>query len=304
MLHCAETDNYDLPYAIKEASLLAQALVLVWYKERMQRFLEEYNVLATEQEIRSLIYEDEGYEVWLMSRHDAICERRSDGALLQYELKTKSSVNKNWIDSWEHSLQLMGQQVGLYQWARQAGLADRPIAGAYIEALIKGMRKKNDEGIYRQETPLLYAYVKSGDALLVQDVISHSYRKGWSKKLISDVMLIEEWILQELPSEVTALKAVVVPPLRPSTEEMASAMEQWGHAVIQDHEHAQEAFSSSDHYNKIIMNSFFKQNTEHCFRYGKCGFYDMCFNDQVREDPIGSGIYQQRIANHPEGEIE
>lgn len=296
-----EADHQDQEFALHEACLLAQALVCVWYKERCKRFLEEYNVLAAEQEVRSLIYENDEYQVWLMSRHDAICERRSDGALIQYELKTKASINKNWIDSWEHSFQLMGQQFALAQWAKQNGLQDRPIAGAYIEALLKGMRKRDDSGIYRQETPLIYAYVKPGDDLLVKDVFSPSYRKGWSKQLIDKYMSIEDWVLRELPSEITALKAVVVPPLRPSAEEMKDILEQWAFAVIADYEH-NSLMIEFPQYKQMMMNKFFGQNTEHCFSYGKCHFYDMCFNEQVQQDPIGSGIYQVREPNHPEGE--
>lgn len=287
-----EDDHFSLDFAFLEALDLAQALVTVWYKERLPIFAAEYRVLATEQEVRSLLYSNDEYEVLLMSRHDAILERLSDGALLQDEIKTKGAMNTNWVKGWEHNKQLVGQHIALQQWAVEHGLEDRPLGGALIETLIKGKRERDSEGLWRQQSPLIYAYVKRGDGVMVQDVYSHTWRRDWPRQLISEVMPVEQWVMS-LPAEITTPKATVIPVARPDSYEIESAARQWGERIVASY----EAVSS----NAVDLDKHFPQNTEHCFRYGKCAFYEPCWNPFIGEDPIGSGLFVKREPNHPEG---
>jgi hypothetical protein len=298
----AESGYEGIDYTVREQRDLAKALCYVWIKERASRFLSEYKPIAIEPEIRAILYEDSRYKVVLMLRPDAIVERLSDGALLQWELKSKSTLNKNWVDSWEHNLQLVGQQLGVRQFAKDRGLGDRMLGGAYIEALIKGMRKRGDDGQWRQETPLIYAYIKPGDGFAIADQISHSWKRGWERRLVSEVASLEAWVMG-LDSEITATKAIVVPPIQPSEYDIEMAAEQWGLRAIQDTEHAQQINGIRDQSERQRrLNLYFPQNTDHCFRFGRCWAYDLCWSPSVTTDPIASGLYKAREPNHPEGD--
>lgn len=295
----AEPDHRDVAFAKREACDLAQALTIVFHKERLERLLQEYRVVAIEPEIRATLHEDARFKVMLMSRPDAILERISDGALLQWELKTKQSVNKNWLDSWEHNLQLVGQQVAIKQWACDHGRSDRLIAGAHIEALIKGKREKDDyTGQWRQSTPLIYAYTKAGDGLAVPDQISPTWKRGWTKRLVSEFQPLEQWIQHDLSPEITVLKCVLVPPIAPSEWEIANATKQWALGTIKAHLDANKCYENDE-----LLAAYFPQNSEHCWHYGRCSFYDLCFGS-AGQDPIGSGLYTPRQANHPEAVVE
>ncbi len=297
----AENEHPDLGFAIRESSDLAKAMVLVWLKERKECFDSEYRVVAIEPELRTTLWSNQDYEVVLMMRPDAVLERRQDGALLQWELKTKQSITSNWINGWEHNLQLVAQQLGIQEYARQSGLSDRSLAGAFIEALIKGRRERDEsDGLIKQQSPLIYAYSKPGDGLLVQDQLSPSWKKGWRKSLTSDFLPLEEWIFNRLPSEVTAIKAVIVPPIQPSADEIHQAAEQWGMAAIADYEHAAALRAAPEQQQEHLLNQYFAQNTEHCFRYGKCKAYELCWQPGVAADPVGSGLFQTRVPHHNE----
>lgn len=296
----AEQDHPDIAFAKHEALDLAKALTICYNKERLERVLQEYRVLAIEPEIRTELYVTEHYKVMLMSRPDAILKRIADGALLQLEIKTKQSVNKNWIDSWEHNLQLIAQQLAVQEFAYQSGRGKSLVVGAMIEALIKGKREKDDRsGMWRQASPLIYVYGKRGDGMLVQDQWSPTWKKGWTKTLVSDFMPLDAYIQHELSPEITALKCITIHQAQPNGDEIADACEQWGLAAIRDHEHSLLVQADPEH-KQSLLNEHFEQNTEMCFHYGKCGFYDLCWTPAVQEDPLASGIYKQREPHHNE----
>lgn len=294
----AESDHHDTSFAKREAYDIACALTIVFYKERLDRFLQEYRVLAVEPELRATLYETPKYKVVLMSRPDAIIERLEDGALLQWELKTKPYINKNWIDSWEHNLQLIGQQLAVKAYAQANGLQDRLIVGAMIEALIKGKREKDALGVWRQSSPLVYVYGKRGDGIMVQDQWSPTWKKGWSKILVSDIMPLEAYILNELSPEITVTKCVQVPTISPTEYDIADAAEQWGLATIKAHEDA-EICREFPH----KLNEHFPQNSEMCFHYGRCWAYNLCWGS-AGQAPLESGQFTVRESNHPEGELD
>ncbi len=283
-------------FAQREQQDLAIAQSRVWWLERWPTFREEYNVLAIEPEIRTVLYETDQYQVVLMSRPDAIIERKSDGALVMWELKTKAYFNDNWLKSWEHNLQLQAQTLAIKQWANDNGLADRLIAGCMVETLFKGQRKKDEKsGLYQQSTNLIYAYVKAGDGQLIPDQVSLSWKKGWEKRLVSETQSLIQWV-DELPPEERATKCLVVPIISPSDDELKSAQVQWGEVVIRRHR------SSVPHVmGDYDLDSNFPMNTSFCYQYGPCPFLSACFDTNVNADPLASGIYKVREPNHPEG---
>lgn len=75
-------------------------------------------------------------------------------------------------------------------------------------------------------------------------------------------------------------------------------------------ERAIDEFAENDNYDRLAMlhlrdkreellDFFFPQHDNHCLRYGSpCSFSEVCFNDMVGDDPLGSGLYQIRTPHH------
>jgi hypothetical protein len=52
---------------------------------------------------------------------------------------------------------------------------------------------------------------------------------------------------------------------------------------------------------RSMLDTYFPQHTARCLDYmSRCSMWDACFVPAVAADPLGSGLYQIRIANHPE----
>jgi len=49
------------------------------------------------------------------------------------------------------------------------------------------------------------------------------------------------------------------------------------------------------------LNKRFSQNRASCSYPGKCQNHEICYgSSEIRRDPEGSGLYQIRVANHPQ----
>ncbi len=239
-----------------------------------------------------------------MLRPDGIVERRSDGTLQQVELKTKASVNDNYIKGWEHDLQLIGQQVGLRQWANDNELGDRQLGGARIEVLLKGTRKRNKVGEMEQQSPLIYAYTKDGAGDFLEagtQQTSWEWKPRHTKRLASSLMPLQQW-LDMLPPEEIVSRCLVLPEINPTDDEIAIAKRQWGFAAIREWLGLQAVRLAGA--SEESLDEHFPQTTSYCFQMGKCSKFDLCFNPGVMADPIGSGKFIERVSNHPEGESE
>lgn len=294
-----EDDHPDHVYYIKEQRLLSKALGLVWLKERYPSWKAEYRVLTVEPEIRTRLYQTEEFEVILQSRPDIIQERLSDGAIGQWELKSKANLNANYIKSWEHNQQLIAQQLAVHQWARDNNLGDRLVIGAMVEVLLKGARKRDKGGFPKQDSPLIYVYAKAGDGI-IPVVWQTAWKRDWPRVLVSEVAPIQQFIM-ELDSEITAPKAACIPLLAPSEYEIAEAAEQWGLAVIADHQNitCMEEFAPYENDNtNYWLNKFFRKNTDYCYQKGPCQFLSACWDTTVNRDPLNGG-YMLREENHP-----
>lgn len=285
--------------AVCEQKDLVLALALAWLRVRRDHWQAEYKVVAVEPEITTTLYETEHYKVCLQSRPDVIAERLCDGALVQWELKSPKMVTTGWVNAWEHNLQLVGQQLAVMQWAKDNGYNTAQVGGACVEALLKGRRERDkDTGTYRQQTSLIYAYVKRGDGLIVPDQLSATWKRDWRKELVSKYQPLEQW-LWSLPIEDVANKIVVIPPIQPSAYDIQQAAEQWGLAAIANHEQALLINQTGDSDSRAsLLNQFFAQNTEHCWHFGKCQFYSLCWSPAAAAAPLSSG-FRLREPNHP-----
>jgi hypothetical protein len=141
----ADQDNearalYD--FYLREQANLVEALIRGWYRTRWPVFHNTYEVVAVEQERRTLLSSN----VVLMSREDALVRLRETGQLVLLNWKTTSSLS-DWETKWHYDIQAWSEALAI---EHETG---EPVAGCIFEGLYKGTRKDN-----RQCTSLLYGY--------------------------------------------------------------------------------------------------------------------------------------------------
>lgn len=286
---------------------IAVALVYNWRKLRLTAFLQEYRVLRladgpfVEREIVVPIFEDERYKVLLMSRPDIVVERLYDHAALVWELKSTGVANDSWTKKWEHAAQVLLQARATQHYLSTIG-DTRPVVGVIVEGLVKGQRKKDASGLKRFSNSLIYSYVKRGDGFVVPHQYSTTWRKYWDKELISQHMPLEQWI-DGLPLETLNEHVRVVPPILASPENVDSVCRQVAAKAIDHFQRANSVLAEevgSANWS-VALDELFPQNFNNCLAYGEenaCGFMDVCFQHNIGEDPLGSGLYTPREPNH------
>lgn len=273
---------------------LCVGLVYCWRLNRLEQFLSEYAVYngMVEQEMVTTIYESPDYVVKLMSRPDVIVSRHSDNKLLLWELKTVGMVTQQWIKRWTHALQLLLQVYATQRHLISKG-DEQEVVGIVVEGLVKGTRKRDSVGIKRQQSPLIYGYVKRGDGFIIKDQYSYVWKKGWDRLLISTCGIgVEEWI--DGLSETTRQESTaVVPPLLASQQDMETVIKQVAHRAIALYQ--AQALATGG---VMSVDEVFPQNFAACHEYDDCAFLDACFTPAVNVDPIESGLYEPRSPNH------
>ena len=285
---------------------LPVALVYAWRRQRLEQFWQEYRVLdlpdmaGIEKEINVPIYENDKYRVILMCRPDIIVERISDANVMVWELKTTSVANEGWIKKWEHAFQLLLQVYATQHLLSSIGHG-KPVVGITVEGLVKGQRKKDSFGVKKVSNSLIYGYVKHGDGFIIKDQWSPTWKKNWSKELVSMSMPLEEWIDQVAPED--ALDYIrVVPPMMADGDTIQSVLTQVGCRSIDLYERGlrvEQARQGGSTNWRTTMDEVVPQNFNHCHEWGgsDCPFLQICFMHECAEAPLSAG-FSKRVPNH------
>ena len=132
--------------------------------------------------------------------------------------------------------------------------------------------------------------------------------KGFRKVLVADAYPggVKTWIAalaaQEItPRHISALEAIFPESLPVSRR--ADEIESWKRQVVSQEGRVKQRVLAVEqaHGDVEVLDREFPQHTQRCFDYmSKCSFFDICFNPAVKADPLGSGLYTIRSANHPE----
>jgi len=161
-----------LARTIKEQVCLIEGLVWAWSLYRLPVILQEYLIVAVEEEEEWVDdcscglgtgiggFRDHAARqcggVGVESRPDLLLERRIDHAWCYTELKTASVAWKSWQEQFERNLQLL---VGVLGAERRHGVE---ITHCRIEGLVKGQWKRDypyeESQPKTQQSPLCYAY--------------------------------------------------------------------------------------------------------------------------------------------------
>lgn len=275
-----------------EQEYLLVGLLLAWAEFRLPLLREEFEFTLIEQELRWKMGEFEGVEVVDLLRLDALLKRRSDGALFYGEFKSSASCDEGWVKSWEINSQAL---INISAVEEILGVR---IHGILIEGLEKGYRGE-DRSKRRlgeiQHSPLCYGW-RFGSRL------ESEYFPGALK--------VSWWEEGKSPQEVAEIlgerrKSLLIPlpPIRPRPTLLARHRRQ---ALMQELRvfRGMEEIEGNPEAREILLDLHFPQNPDHCRRFKRspCPFLDICYDEQVGMDPLGSGLYEPRIPNHPEGE--
>lgn len=205
------------------------------------------------------------------------------------------------------------------------------IEGILYLFAVKGQRKMDDYlGYKTQDTPLAYCWKKAG-ATSEDDEYAWKYSwpteemnaktgklvttklgKGWRKVPVWTEYPggVKAWIEalaanQIAPRHINALESIF--PQSMPVSRRVDEIESWKRQVVGQEKRIQSAveivnsLTDNPEAFRMGLDEQFPQSTRSCFAYNsKCSFFDICFTPAVMDDPMSSGLYKIREANHPE----
>jgi hypothetical protein len=306
-----------MQYGKEEQCALAEALLRAWWAWEGERFLSAFEILEVEREGRADLTDD----LCLMFRPDALVRERETGDLYVVSWKTCSTFNKRTVDQAKHDMQSMSEVWGLMQETaeqepRHAGLR---IEGVLYRFVVKGSRRKDSwDGLYKQGSHLIYGWVKLATEksefpewswcyeFETEEGKSSRLGKGWQKKPIWSAYPggVKAWVEalsrnEIFPRHQNALEAIF--PQAMPVERRADEIESWKAQVVEQETRIDKLLNWVEG-EKYDLDRAFPQYTHSCSAYSGCPMLDICWNPEIGRDPIGSGLYEPRNANHPEHE--
>lgn len=283
----------------KEQCWMLECVMRAWHRHRLPKILDEYEILDIEKEfVNPTLHPLIDHNI----RLDATMRNKETGGIEILEFKTASFASGDWQAQWERNVQILANTQGL-----EVIYGER-CEGVKIEGLVIGQRKVDDgknslfQGKKIRYTPYCYAW-RSEDQF-GNTVYDREYRAGkaWKKVAIYDEpdMTPEKWVADFTDKELDQL-FVPVPSIRPVPREMQRWKRQTVAQELKIWEGVQ-AFEGTVN-PELVLDTYFPQHIGSCKKYGSaCPFEDACFDEGIGEDPIGSGLYQERNPHHEESE--
>lgn len=298
----------DTTFQINEQLCLLEGLVRAWDRVRKPSLLAEFEIADTPETEHEW---ELAPGIIVMVRMDAPLRRKRDGLLFIKDWKTTGGIyGPDWGLKYEHDSQIL-----CYLSAAEA-IFKEPIGGLLMEGILKGKRAIDKsstspfQGQRIQQSDLCYGFkVREKSTGLF------FFERGWTKYgekfPVWDMPGgIKEWLASEW-SELDCQELFIpLPAIRPTKRELERWRRQMVHqemamfweveqveglrriAVSTGTNMAWEAYD-------FALDAAFPQNRDYCYRYnGPCSMHDACFVEEVGEDPIASGLYQERVPHH------
>jgi hypothetical protein len=187
------------------------------------------------------------------------------------------------------------------------------------EYLIKGQRRKDSDGLYRQQNILVHPYKKDPMMFFTSQMDSYTneseYKwsvdagktpKNWSKINIWEDIGVDEWIRRLSCGEVQPEEGIClgnfikVPDVVNRNDE---EIEEWKISTsfveifiagqLEQMERRKEVF-------RELLYKFFPKNTQSCHNYygGDCTFINTCHSNLTIEEGLETGFYKSRFPHH------
>jgi hypothetical protein len=322
-----DLEEKQTAYAVEEQKVTAEGLLRAWWGEKGQRFLDEFEVLEVEQEGRAELAPG----VVLMFRPDALVREKLTGDLYIVSWKTASTFGAYTLNSIQTDMQSMSEVWGVQEQNKHLGQSELSgdvlefgprIEGALYLFAVKGQRRMDDYlGFKVQDTPLAYGWVKKG---VPQEEDEWAFRYKWASEeegrkfqqlpkgfrkvpIWSDYPGgVKAWIdalaAREItPRHINPFEAIFPESLPVSRR--SDEIESWRRQVVSQESRVRQRVKAVEeaHGDEEVLDREFPQHTANCYNYNSpCSFFDVCFKPAVKADPLGSGLYKIRQANHPE----
>jgi hypothetical protein len=273
-----------------DEQLLAFALASAWTRLRLPDLLEEYEIVAVEEEWAWALASD----ITIPLRMDVILRRKADGLLVTIDFKTQTSWSPDWQAKFEHDLQTL-----LYTAALEDVMGE--VGGIQYEGMIKGRRDLlktgEDAGEYAYGSILVSPYwdpkaYSKGEAV---GSLTGVYKAGLTRRKLRTIEQIttwQDWLALNQP-EVLANQFPSVPLFMPSRAMRDSVFEG---VIRKEREFARLL--------PMATATTYERNPSACLKFGSdypCPHRELCWGGGA-EDPLGTGLYVPRIDHHAEEE--
>jgi hypothetical protein len=171
-----------------EQGTLVEGLLRGFYKHAWPRLMAQFpEIVLVEQECT---YEHHG--MTFMSRPDLVLAD-TEGAVFYIVMKSTSSKREEWINSWATAVQLHSTIRAIEE------TIDRPVTGVIVQGLFKGFSSYG-----RQNSPMCYAYHRSGNPPFTQDSVLYEYKAGYKRSPVWDMKGgVREWV-EHMPENILA----------------------------------------------------------------------------------------------------
>lgn len=292
----AQSENHPFYQTLlAEQTYLIDAGVRAIVRVRLPEIERDFELLEAEVERQWEV--EPGLVIDL--RFDRVERERATGSVIIRDWKMTSTGGYEWARKFERD-----PQVFCYVAGAKALFPHYDVSGIAFEGLARGRKRASKifPGFKEQQTPLCYAYQHETGAW------SARYQPGgaWSKQPLWEHMPAKEWVEEKLtPSDLRDLFISSVPPINPP--EMR--LREWTlQTVPQEKRLAASVTKGLDMTpagRVIWLAATFPKNSDACYKFGQdypCEFDDLCWNEQVEEDPFGSGLYEERESHHPDDE--
>ena len=299
----------DVGYVAGEQGALIEGLCWAGYRVLLPWIEQEFRVLAVEQEEEFLAAPD----LIMMSRPDAVLERKSDGEVGIVDLKT-GSYAPDAQHGEEHILQIAFGTLGVEQ------RIQRPVNHYYIFSLIKGKRDyagkadREDGGVRKQNSPLCYGWFREADPPFDKETWKWEYtrEKGFSKvptwlspRLQGQAgvagMSVAELVVMELMDQETVEGMVAMSPPWQRPDHLIKGLVKQVVAQEREWEYKVQAVEAGADIDEMIPQSWDCRSF-----YGRaCEFAAVCKKSEAGwEEPQGMGRFVARVGHHaPEAKL-
>lgn len=265
---------------------LAQALVYAWYTRRSKSFLDRFEVLSVEKELRAPLASN----IILLARCDGVIRDREDGSVYVLNWKT-TGKSDNWGGEWLYDIQAITEALAV-----EHDLGE-PVTGVLFEGLYKGYKK---EGLFIN--PLTWGWTR--DMPYGTEFAWSRPRKekrnepSWRRLHAREARLptggegIRGWI-DWLPDEAIQKHILTSPPVMKNND----VVEDWLAQVVRRETDLAYVLENGDE--KEALN-FLWQNWGNQCKW--CPYQDVCNKVTTIDEMIKDGKLVEREEHHKGGE--
>lgn len=259
-----------------DAAVLAAGLLVAYKLNIWPKWVDEYELVATELECLIKLSSDVTY----MARPDAVLKRRSDGTVWVLSDKTTSLNPENFLRIWDKAAQNHAECIAV---EHTLGLT---VSGFLTQGWYKGYKKLNT--IY---SPLCYGWAREGTVGLTATQWSAEYKAGWTRRRISEFPGgVEAWV-KKLPKEVINNQFPLAGPFMVRRDLVKEYLAQ----VL----HREQTITLAEGGLEVVVYPKHFSNCDDFSKYHRaCEFKECCWSGTVGRDPIGSGLYKRREPHH------